>query len=348
MKNSQSIRKILFVSKANIALIVLANIANKNNILFAKQVDLNGAELKVKINDLLTHAANFLGFNIKEVEIIFNDPEIQTIEINNFICHDCNNETEVTHEFYKASRPQNYYVNEVSFKNIKYDDIEQVAIANGSAVVSNYLTFKTYINAAKACNLNVLNSTNLYTLLNNKAASSEVVLNFFNNKLFVSEYALSKLTRVEEFDLAKSEIYLNLANKFNTNEQSIIQMLNICNNIEATNEAETIVKLNYDIVHKCFNSINAGQLISAYQEEVNFVISKKFNLNQYSEVSVIANESINKLANAKVVKLDNAIGLEDIDGCKLLALAKIDTNRKENSHFKFESSISSKIHSIIA
>lgn len=76
MKDSKQIRKVLFVSKSIVALIVMENVENENNILFADQVNVNIDNLQAKTSELLTNAANFLGFNIKDVQMIFDDNQV--------------------------------------------------------------------------------------------------------------------------------------------------------------------------------------------------------------------------------------------------------------------------------
>ena len=61
MKDTKQIRKILYVGKSNIALVVMNAIDDNKNILFADQVKIDAsANLQGKISELLTNAANFL------------------------------------------------------------------------------------------------------------------------------------------------------------------------------------------------------------------------------------------------------------------------------------------------
>jgi hypothetical protein len=76
MKDSSKTNKILFVDETKIWLFVYNIINNAPNLLFFKSEDYSKITFKTKLLKILTVAGNFLGFNIKNFNVVINDPNI--------------------------------------------------------------------------------------------------------------------------------------------------------------------------------------------------------------------------------------------------------------------------------
>ena len=76
MLNFNEINNLLFIDEDKIYLFVYNLINNSPNLLFVKSEDFNETTFKTKLLKILTVAGNFLGFNIKCVNVVINDSHI--------------------------------------------------------------------------------------------------------------------------------------------------------------------------------------------------------------------------------------------------------------------------------
>lgn len=340
MKDTKQIRKILYVGKSNIALVVMEEIEQSRNILFANQVKIDPANLQVKVLELLTNAANFLGFNIKDVEMIFDDPNIVKYSFSDEEFIDCNNEEDIAKEIFKMAKIDNYFVNEINFSNIVYDDIDKVARVNCQVCASDYITYKQYLKAIQACNVTVTNSTNLYKLLKTNKDEIELVLKFDKEQVVACEYYGCKLNNVKNITLNLNEVKQHLSDRFGINYNKVDDVLSIANELAQTNDMDVTVVNNYDLKTKTFNNVKAGDILALYRDEVRTQINNYVDYRNFHNVQVVSNLAINGI-DGFGFSTNNEIGLEGLSADKLVGLTNLDVNKQEITQFSFENKIKS-------
>lgn len=338
MKDSKQIRKVLFLSKSNIALIVLNNVDGYNNILFASQVDIEFDNLKVKINELITNAANFLGFNIKDVDVVFDECEVTRYGFTNQEFVDCNCEEDIAKEIFKKAKIDNYFVNEINFFGINYDEIDKVARVNCQICASNYITYKKYIQTVKSCNLVVNSSTNLYKLLKANKADVELTIKIDGNKAIACEYYGSKLNNVKVIDLKLNDIYQHLADKFNINIKKVADVVAVANNIIGNDDQNIVIANNYDLMTKTYNNIKLNEFVDLYRDEIRTRINNFVDYREFRNIQIISEQEINAIDGFEYVTCDD-IGFDNISTDKLVCLSNLDLNKEEINQFSFESKI---------
>lgn len=340
MKDSKQIKKILFMSQTDVALVVLQTQEEGFNILFADQVKIDSTKVQTKILDLLTNAANFLGFVIRNMEIIFDDPEITRYSYTNQEFVDCNNEEEIAKEIFKKAKIDNYFVNEINFMGIRYDDIERIAHVNCQICASSYITYKTYINAVKDCNLIITNSTNLYKLLKTNKDEVELSLKIEKNKAIACEYYGSKLNNVKIVDLNIEDVKQHLSDKFNVRLDKTEAAIAVANNIIGNDNLDVNVINNYDLKTKTFNGVKVSDFVALYRDEIRTQINKYVDYRDFHNVKVISSQAINSIDGFDFATND-IIGLDSISPDKIICLNNLNMNSEEITQFRFENQINS-------
>lgn len=336
MRDNKKIRKVLYVSKSNIALVVMHD--EDKNILFANQVAIEEDNLQVKVSELLTNAANFLGFNIKDVEMIFDDSQITKYSFQDEEFVDCNCEEDIAKEIFKKAKIDNYFVNEINFMGIVYDDIDKVAKVNCEICASDYITYKKYLNAVRACNVIVTNSTNLYKLLKTNKDEIELTLNINGNKVIACEYYGTKLSNVKTITLNLDEIKQHLVDKFNISINKMDDVLAIANELANTDDLNATVVNNYDLKTKSYNNIKAGDIIALYRDEIKTQINNYVDYRNFHNVKVVSDFVINQI-DGFAFAFNNEIGLDGLSADKIVCLTNIDMNKEEINQFRFENKI---------
>lgn len=338
MKDTKQIRKILYLSQSNIALVVMNSIEDGHNVLFANQTNIDPANLQFKILELLTNAANFLGFNIKDVEIIFDDPQITKYSFVNQEFVDCNCEEDIAKEIFKKAKIDNYFVNEINFMGISYDEIEKVARVNCQICASDYITYKKYIRAVKACNVSVTNTTNLYKLLKRNKDEIELTLLIKNNQAIACEYYGNKLNNVKTININLDEVKQHLSDRFAITLNKIDGVLTVANDLaNATDENVTVVN-NYDLRTKSFNNVKAKDFLALYRDEIRTQIGNYVDYRNFHNVLVVSNDPINAIQDFGFATNDD-VCLDGISLDKIVCLANIDMNKEEITQFSFENKI---------
>lgn len=336
MRDNKKIRKVLYVSKSNIALVVMQD--EDKNILFANQVAIEEDNLQVKVSELLTNAANFLGFNIKDVEMIFDDSQITKYSFQDEEFVDCNCEEDIAKEIFKKAKIDNYFVNEINFIGIVYDDIDKVARVNCQICASDYITYKKYLNAVKACNVVVTNSTNLYKLLKTNKDEIELTLKINDREAIACEYYGNKLNDVKTIVINLEEIKQHLVDKFHISFEKIDDILAIANELAITNDLDATVVNNYDLKTKSYNNVKANEIISLYRDEVKTQINNYVDYRNFHNVRVVSDYAINQIDEFGFA-FNNEIGLEGLSIDKIVCLSNIDMNKEEITQFSFENKI---------
>lgn len=339
MRDTKQTRKLLYIGKSNIALIVLGTINDTRNILFADQVAIDeNANLQGKVSELLTNAANFLGFNIKDVEMIFDDPQVIHINYQNAEFVDCVCEEDIAKEIFKKAKIDNYFVNEINFLSIQYDEIDKTAKVNCNVCASDYITYKKYVNLLKACNLVVTNSTNLYKLLKGNKEQIELTLKIDGQQAIACEYYGSRLNDVKIINLNLNAIKEHINQKFNISFEKIDQVLAIANQLASTDDVNNEIVSNYYLKTKSFANVNANDIISLYKDEVRNQINESVDYRNFQNIIVVSKDTINALEGFGFFENDQ-IGLERLSTDKLISLNNIDINKDEISQFSFENKI---------
>lgn len=344
MKDSKQIRKIVFISNSYVALVLFNKFEDENNILFANQLSATPTDLRVKLNSLLTDAANFTGFNIKDVEVVFDDTEIAKISYADQEFVDCNNEEDITKEIYKKARIDNYYVNEINWSKIEYDEIDKKAIVNCEVCASNYTTYMQFVKTVNSCNLMVTNSTNLYTLLNSNKCNSELVLNIVNGQIYCSKYFDNKLSNIVKLDCSYATIKHKLAQRFNCDINKVNSMAALANSINNVDDYDINLSLTYNVKARSISTIKNKEFVAAYQEELFNQINDIVTLGNYKKIRIISSSALDKLANTDFITSNDVIGLETISPDKIISLNNIDKNNNILTHFNFENNISTKLN----
>lgn len=338
MKDTKQIRKVLYLSKSNIALIVMNDVENNHNVLYANQVDIDPANLQFKVLELLTNAANFLGFNIKDVEIIFDDPAITKYSFTNQEFVDCSCEEDIAKEIFKKAKIDNYFVNEINFMGISYDEIEKVARVNCQICASDYITYKKYIKAVKACNVDVTNSTNLYKLLKRNKDEIELTLLIKNNQAIACEYYGTKLNNVKTINLNLDEVKQHLSDRFNITLNKIDGVLTVANDLASNIDENVTVVNNYDMRTKSFNNVKAKEFLALYRDEIRTQISNYVDYRNFHNVQVVSDSPINAIEDFAFATNED-VCLDNISLDKIVCLANINMNKQEITQFSFENKI---------
>lgn len=335
MKDRKNIRKLLYLSEKDICLIVFE--PDQHNILFADQVKIFSEDLKPRILELLTNAANFLGFNIKDVEVIFDDEKITKYNYTNYEFVDCNSEDDIAKEIFKKAKIDNYFVNEINFMGVTYDEIDKVAKVNCQVCASDYITYKKYINAVKACNLNITNSTNLYKLLKANKEQIELTLKIGDNKVIACEYYGEKLNNVKVVNLDVNEIKQHLSDKFNIEINKMDEVIELANDLINQGDLDVTLVRNYNLKTKSFNLVNANDFVALYRDEIRTQINNYVDIRLFQSVSVLSSHEINALDGFNFIKNED-LCFDNISSDKIIALDNIDKN-KEINQFNFENKI---------
>lgn len=336
MKDSKQIRKMLFVSKSNVALIVMKNVENENNILFADQVNMNIDNLQAKTSELLTNAANFLGFNIKNVQMIFDDNQVTNWQMTNQEFAACSDEHDITKEIFKIAKINNKFVNEINFLGVVYDDATQSATINANICASDYITYKRFINEVKKCNIKITSSHNIYTLLKQNKEQIELVLNINDNVVAACHYYGGKLSKVNAIDLDWSRIENAISQTLEIKPNRINEALKVANELLINNNLDITISNNYDLKSKAFKNIKLGDLLRVYRNEIKQQINNKIDFSHFQNVSVIANNQINQIPDFDFVASD--LGFTNLPIEKLICLANINLD-KDMNQFAFESKL---------
>ncbi|MCQ3907992.1 MAG: hypothetical protein MJ219_04820 [Mycoplasmoidaceae bacterium] len=340
MKDNKKIRKVIFIGKSNIALVIFNEIDGHKNILFANQVSIDAdANLQGKISELLTLAANFLGFNIKDVEMVFDDEQITRYSFYNAEFVDCNSEEDIAKEIFKKAKIDNYFVNEINFLGINYDEIDKVAKVNCDICASDYITYKKYIKILKDCGLTITNSTNLYKLLKGNRDEIELTIKINGNHIIACEYYGNKLNNVKSIELNMDEIKSHISEKFNISFDKIDNVLSIANQLSATKDVDVEIVNNYYLKTKTYNKVKAADIIALYKGEIRTQINNYIDCRNFQSVLVVSDQTINALDEFQFY-MDEQIGLETISLDKLISLSNIDMNQNQITQFSFENKIS--------
>lgn len=340
MKLSNKEKKIVFISKTSVALIVFNDVDGQHNILYANQLKSEPTDLQANLLKLLTHAANFINCYIKDVEVVFDDPEVANVKYENAEFFDCSSKEDVIKEIYKKATIDNYYINEINFDSIVYDEIDKKAIVNCTATASNYITFANFNNIVKHCNVIVNKSTNLYTLLNSNKTNSELVINIVNNDIYVAKYFDNTLTNVFKIDASISSVKSAIAKKLDIEYEKVEAMCKIANNVISNKNLDLNISLKYDVKTKSFSSLKATDFIAFYQEELFNQINNVVDFKNYKATRIISNSKIDSLANTDFICESETIGLEAIAANYHICLDNITINNKVLSHYEFEKNIS--------
>lgn len=338
MKDSKQIRKVLFVNKSNIALVVMNNVDNDNNILFASQVNVDNADIQVKISDLLTNAANFLGFNIKDLQLIFADDQISRLQYTNEEFYDCTCEEDIAKEIFKRAKVKNYFVNEINFMGVKYDEYNKIATVNAQVCSSSYITYKEYVNAVRKCNVVITKSTNIYKLIKGNKEQIELTLDFADDKVVACEYYGNKLHNVSNIELNLPEIKQHLADRYNISLNKVEDVLKVANQLAAGNELDANVVNNYDLKTKSYINVKVNDVLALYRDEVKNQINNFVDFRNFQSIRVISKDAINNLEDCDIA-INNEIGFDNVALDKIVCLANVDSNQ-ELDQFSFENKLS--------
>lgn len=340
MKDTKQIRKLLFVGESNIALLVLQQEQDNNIVLFANQIVVEPTNLQVKISQLLTDAANFLGFNIKDVEMIFDDEQIARYSFTNQEFVDCYSEEDIAKEIFKKARIDNYFVNEINFMGIEYDEIDKVARVNCDICAGNYITYKKYLKAVQACNVNVVNSTNLYKLLKTNKDDIELSIKIDGNKGIACEYYGSKLNNVKAIEIKMDEIKHHIADKFDIKVDKVDDILAIANTLTESGDLDVNIVNDYQLKTKTFNCVKAKDVIALYRDELRVQINEFVDFRMFHNVRIISNLAINAIDNFYFAQADRD-DFANLSIDKIICLQNLDANKQEITQFSFENKLKS-------
>ncbi|MBQ0045558.1 MAG: hypothetical protein KBS35_01565 [Mycoplasma sp.] len=340
MKDTKQIRKLLFLGKSNIALLVMHQEQDNNTVLYANQINVEPANLQVKISQLLTDAANFLGFNIKDVEMIFDDEQIARYSFTNQEFVDCNNEEDISKEIFKKAKIDNYFVNEINFMGIEYDEIDKVARVNCDICAGDYITYKKYLKAVKACNVNVTNSVNLYKLLKTNKDEIELTIKIVGDKAIACEYYGNKLNNVKTIAIKMDEIKQHIADKFDIKVNKVDNILAIANTLTECQNDDVNVVNDYHLKTKTFNSVKVRDVVALYRDEIKCQINEFVDFRNFHNVRIISDLAINALEGFAFAVNDNDC-FANLSLDKIICLNNLDANKEEINQFSFENKLKS-------
>lgn len=339
MINNNSINKTIYISNNSVALVVFNKVNNENNILFANQVYTDSVNLKVKLNELLTNAANFLGFNIKQANVIFKDTDLSNIDYYHQIFANCTSIDDVKKEIYKKAKIDNYYVNDIVFETVNFNDADKTANVSYKICACNYMTYKKLINIVKQCNVIVNNTANIFGLLNKTTKGKELVIDFVDNKNVACQYLDGKLVACHDLDINFNNIKLSLGLKYDLSISQIDQILSVAKVItcDATDDISLAIK--FDIANSSIEEIKAKNFIYDWQGQLYNQIFKQVDFSDYTDVNIISKYKINAIGNFNVYA-NNVVGLEALSLDNAFCLNNLDKLSNQDNHYSFENRIS--------
>ncbi len=347
MINNNSINKTIYISNNSVALVVFNKVNNENNILFANQVNTDYVNLKVKLNELLTNAANFLGFNIKQANVIFKDTDLSNIDYYHQTFANCTSIDDVKKEIYKKAKIDNYYVNDIVFETINFNDFDRSATATYKICACNYMTYKKLINIVKQCNVIVNNTANIFGMLNQSTKGKELVIDFVDNKNVACQYLDGKLVACHDLDINFNTIKLALGLKYDLSISQIDQILSVAKVITCDETKDINLAIKFDIANNSIEEIKAANFIYDWQSQLYNQIFKQVDFADYTNVNIISKFKINAIGNFNILN-SNVIGLDTLALDNAICLNNIDKLSKLDNHYSFENRISKAIEELPA
>jgi len=331
MKN---LKNIVFLSNKKIALVVLSQFNAKNNILFANELKVNNGNIHGKLSTLLTDAANFLGSNIKAVDVVFEDFDIK-VDLVNKVYKNTSSKDEAIKQIYKDAKVNNKYVNNLIVGSCIAENNRTSVIAK--TLVSNYSVYEGFKQLVKDCNVAILNCVNIATLLNQN--NEELIVSIKNDKATACLYTDDTLSNCIDLNIDFNSIVNKLANKYACSAESILAQANIASVIASNKNENFNLSWNYDLRNKSLTYVNAAEFTKIWQEELVNQIKSNVLLNNWKSVKVLADKAIN---NFNFTKVDHDIvGLDVLSDDVVLAIANLDKLPSIESQSKYDSKIES-------
>jgi len=338
MKNLD--KNIIFLSNSKIALVVLNKACNRTNILYANEIKVNLGNIQAQISNLFTDAANFLGFNIKNVDLVFEDFDISINHINKSF-NRCTSKEEVIKQIYKEAGYVNKFVNNTIFANDNVDPSKDNVICK--TLITDYEVYSGFKEMIKHCNVKLDNVLNLATLLNSK--NDELVILIKNDKTYVCRYLNDKLVNCFNAQVNFDAIVEKMAIKFNTTKENIKHLVKLTNVLVKNDNYDFNVSWNYDLTNKSLSSINTKDFVIAWRSELVNEIKKTVLLNDVKNTKVLANE----LNNFNSTNIENEIfGLDSLSDEFVLAINNVDKFANFETQSKYDSQIENEYERIHA
>jgi len=333
-------KNIIFLSNSKIALVVLNKACNRTNVLYANEIKVNLGNIQAQISSLLTDAANFLGFNIKNVDLVFEDFDISINHINKSF-NRCASKEEVIKQIYKEAGYVNKFVNNTIFANDNVDP------ANGNIIcktlITDYEVYSGFKEMIKHCNVKLDNVLNLATLLNSK--NDELVVTIKNDKVYACQYLNDKLVNCVNAEVNFDAIVEKIAKQFNTTKDNVDHLVKLTKILVKNDNYNFNVAWNYDLKNKSLSSINAQEFVKAWRNELVNEITKTVLLNDVKNTVVLANE----LNNFNSTNIQNDIfGLDGLSDEFVLAINNVDKFANFETQSKYDSQIESEFERINA
>lgn len=346
MEDSRTLNKVIFINNTSVALVVSNIVDDKINILFASQYESTPDNLKVKLTQLLTDGANFLGFNIKSANVIFNDTELSMINYYNQVFADCSTVDDVKNEIYKKAKIDNYYVNDIVFDSIKFDEAEFTCKASYKICACNYTTYKGLISIVKQCNVSIKNTANTYTLLNRRNVGKEMSIDLVDGKNVVCQYLDGKLVSCQCLDINFNDLKLAIGLKYDLSIEQVDQALKLAN-LVSNNDQDTNVVMNLDFLNGSINFVKAKDFVNEWRNQLYNQIFKQIGWSDYTNVNIISQNKIDAIGNFDFYK-NTIVGLENISLDNAVCLNNLDKLSNKDKHYSFETKISKAISELPA
>lgn len=346
MEDNKTLNKVIFISNMSVALVVSGVVEGKTNVLFAGQYETTPDNLKVKLTQLLTDGANFLGFNIKTANVIFNDTELSMINYYNQVFADCSTLDDVKNEIYKKAKIDNYYVNDIVFDSIKFDENEFTCTTSYKICACNYTTYKRLVSIVKQCNVVIQNTANTYTLLNKQNIGKEMSIDFVDGKNVVCQYLDGKLISCQCLDINFNNLKLAIGLKYDLSIGQVDQLLNLAKTVAESDE-DVNLAMRLDIANNSISYIKAKEFINEWRNQLYNQIFNQVGWTDYTNVNVISKNKMDAIGNFDFYK-NNVIGLDNISLDSAVCLNNLDKLSKEDNHYSFETKISKAISELPA
>ena len=282
MKNFNNINKILFIDDKHLYLFVYNIIKKCPNLLFTKFESYDKTTFKTKLLKILTIAGNFLGFNIKNISVIINDPYIT---IKNTLKQKYNgnvSKSKINELLSSINGPQlnNLYLNKIIFNDWMYDDKNDITYASYITYWTKYDKTNFYINSIfNECHLSINSIDNLYLLNNQNKCLQKNVIKIVKDKIVYQQYdnGLLRNINVKYFD--ENKLLVDLAKQYSTNVELIKNILQIIKSTNFNVSRNINLYSSFNLQNNAITTINIEDLLTTYKRKILSFVKEQFSQN---------------------------------------------------------------------
>ncbi len=285
MKDSSKTNKILFVDETKIWLFVYNIINNAPNLLFFKSEDYNKITFKTKLLKILTVAGNFLGFNIKNLNVVINDPNITIKKTFKQKYNGNVSKGKIKELLSTINGPQlnNSYLNKIIFSDWELDIKHNVTYASYVTYWTDYDKTFFFLNAIlNECHISINSIDNLYLIDNKNNSSHSNIIKIIKNKVIYQQYDNGLLNDIITKTFDENELFISIAKEYSTNVNLIKNTFLIIKNTNLNISRNINMNLSFNLRNNFISSINIEKLLLSYKKILFSIVKTQFSQINYS------------------------------------------------------------------